>query len=128
QFWLTDPLGQVLLRRRPPSGLLGGMLELPGAPWRPEPWSEPDAMAHAPQPAAWRLMGQAAHGFTHFTLTMDVYAAQVPRITAGGLLHDADALGGIALPTAMRRCVTVASAGLHGRTEPGATPIDRDTE
>ena len=30
QFWLTDASGQVLLRRRPPKGLLGGMTELPG--------------------------------------------------------------------------------------------------
>ena len=29
-FWLEDLRGHVLLRRRPPSGLLGGMLELPG--------------------------------------------------------------------------------------------------
>ena len=110
QFWLADSAGQVLLRRRPPRGLLGGMLELPGAPWRPEPWSMAEALDHAPQPADWQLAGQAVHGFTHFTLTMDVYAAQVERITADGLLRDADALEGEALPTAMRRCVRVAQA------------------
>ncbi len=108
QFWLMDAAGQVLLRRRPPEGLLGGMLELPGAPWRAEPWSLSDALAHAPQPAEWRLAGQAAHGFTHFALTMDVYAARVERITADGLLRDADALDREALPTVMRRCVQVA--------------------
>ena len=108
QFWLMDAADQVLLRRRPPEGLLGGMLELPGAPWRSEPWPLPDALAHAPQPAEWRLMGQATHGFTHFALTMDVYAARVERITADGLLRDAGALAGEALPTVMRRCVQVA--------------------
>jgi A/G-specific adenine glycosylase len=108
QFWLTDAAGQVLLRRRPPEGLLGGMLELPGAPWRAEPWTQEDALKHAPQPAEWRLTGQAEHGFTHFALTMDVYAARVERITAPGLLCRADALEGEALPTAMRRCVQVA--------------------
>ena len=108
QFWLADAAGQVLLRRRPPQGLLGGMLELPGAPWRAEPWSREDALRHAPQPAEWRLAGQAEHGFTHFALTMDVYAARVERITAPGLLCRADALEGEALPTAMRRCVQVA--------------------
>src|SRR5262249_27792078 len=29
-FWLTDAAGDVLLRRRPREGLLGGMTELPG--------------------------------------------------------------------------------------------------
>src|SRR5262249_43654533 len=32
-FWLTDTEGQVLLRRRPHDGLLGGMTELPGTDW-----------------------------------------------------------------------------------------------
>jgi len=109
QFWLVDAAGQVLLRRRPPEGLLGGMLELPGAPWRAEPWSRAEALTFAPQAAEWRLAGQAAHGFTHFALTMDVYAARVERITAPGLLRDAGALEGEALPTAMRRCVRVAT-------------------
>lgn len=111
QFWLMDAKGQVLLRRRPPKGLLGGMLELPGAPWREAPWSRDDALLHAPQSAEWRLAGQAAHGFTHFTLTMDVYTARVDRIVGEGLLRDAADLAGEALPTVMRRCVRVATAG-----------------
>ena len=111
QFWLTDEAGQVLLRRRPPQGLLGGMLELPGAPWRTDPWAEADALAHAPQPAAWRLAGAAEHGFTHFQLRMDVYAAQVPAITAQGLLRPVSALETEALPTVMRRCIAVAQQG-----------------
>ena len=105
QFWLQDDAGQVLLRRRPPAGLLGGMLELPGTPWRTDPWPAPDALAGAPQPAVWRPMGQARHGFTHFELLLDVYAAHVPAITAPGLLHAAGALDEAALPTVMRRCV-----------------------
>ena len=50
QFWLEDQAGAVLLRRRPPEGLLGGMLELPGTEWRGEPWTEREALLHAPQP------------------------------------------------------------------------------
>ncbi len=107
QFWLVDDAGQVLLRRRPPQGLLGGMLELPGAPWRAEPWSMDDALAHAPQTAHWRLAGAAEHGFTHFQLRMDVYAARVPAITAPGLLRPVAALDAEALPTVMRRCVRI---------------------
>ena len=109
-FWLVDAAGHVLLRRRPPQGLLGGMLELPGTPWRTEPWPLQEALAHAPQPAAWSLAGHAAHGFTHFELHMDVYASQVPAITADGLLRQADALDNEALPTVMRRCIRVVQA------------------
>ena len=126
QFCLWDRSGGLLLRRRPPTGLLGGMLEVPGAPWRDAAWSEADALAHAPQPAPWRLAGTARHAFTHFELRMDVYAARVEAIAAAGLVRPAATLGDEALPTAMRRCLDVAwpviftesafpSAALRGR-------------
>jgi A/G-specific adenine glycosylase len=108
QFWLEDRAGAVLLRRRAPEGLLGGMLELPGTEWRPEPWTERDALRHAPQRADWRLAGQARHGFTHFELRLDIYRATVARIASPGLLRPRDALSGEALPTVMRRCIQIA--------------------
>ncbi|MGE4049079.1 MAG: A/G-specific adenine glycosylase, partial [Acetobacteraceae bacterium] len=77
-FWLTDDQDQVLLRRRPPQGLLGGMSELPGTPWRDAPWAAEEALVHAPLPADWRPAGQVRHGFTHFELTIDLFAARVP--------------------------------------------------
>jgi A/G-specific adenine glycosylase len=104
-FWLTDPAGRVLLRRRPPRGLLGGMTELPGTPWRDTPWRQAEALALAPQPAAWRQAGSASHGFTHFELAITLYAAEVPAISAEGFLRPADALGGEALPSVMRKCL-----------------------
>ncbi len=118
QFWLTDAAGQVLLRRRPPRGLLGGMLELPGTDWRTLPWPEAEALAHAPQPASWRRAGAARQGFTHFELLLDVYAAEVPAIDVPGLLRPAAALATEGLPTVMRRCVLVAqksAAAFTGR-------------
>ncbi len=107
-FWLTDASGQVLLRRRPSRGLLGGMTELPGTEWRADAWPEAEALAAAPMPAAWRRAGQAFHGFTHFELAIDVYAASVPAIEADGFLRPVDALDDEALPTVMRKCVRVA--------------------
>jgi A/G-specific adenine glycosylase len=112
-FWLEDGGGQVLLRRRPPTGLLGGMLELPGTAWRDRPWTEAEAVEQAPQPAAWRHAGTATHGFTHFELRLDVLAAQVGSITADGLLHAVERLQEAALPTVMRRCIAVAAAESH---------------
>ena len=110
-FWLTDPAGQVLLRRRPPRGLLGGMTELPGTEWRCTPWSLEEAEGAAPAQAAWRRVGQAVHGFTHFELTIDVYSADVPAIQADGFLRPAARLTEEALPTVMRKCIRVAQGG-----------------
>ncbi len=47
-FWLTRADGAVLLRRRPETGLLGGMIEIPSTAWRAEPWTFAEAIAAAP--------------------------------------------------------------------------------
>ena len=107
-FWLTDAAGGVLLRRRPPSGLLGGMVELPGTPWRETAWDEAEAMAHAPVTAPWRHVGAVRHGFTHFELGIEVFAAAVPVIQAEGFVHPVSGLGDMALASVMRKCVKVA--------------------
>lgn len=103
-FWLTDAAGRVLLRKRQPRGLLGGMTELPGTEWRPEPW---DAVTEAPMAASWRAVGQVVHVFTHFELRLEVYAARVEAIHADGFLHDAAGLAEAALPSVMRKCVAL---------------------
>lgn len=84
-FLLSDAAGRVLLRRRPPKGLLGGMLEVPGTPWREARWGAAEALDHAPpQGHDWRAVpGEARHGFTHFELAMDLFAARVARIEPG---------------------------------------------
>jgi A/G-specific adenine glycosylase len=109
-FWLTDDRGTVLLRTRPAKGLLGGMTELPGTPWRDSPWTIAEALADAPMLAAWRGAGQVRHGFTHFELIIDVLAAHVPVIDAEGFAHGLDALDDAALPSVMRKCVRMAIA------------------
>lgn len=108
-FWLTDGAGHVLLRRRPPEGLLGGMTELPGTPWREKKWPRADALAHAPMDADWRPAGMVRHGFTHFTLDIALFAARVDRIEAEGFLRPVTALAEEALPSLMRKCVRMAS-------------------
>jgi A/G-specific adenine glycosylase len=104
-FWLTDSAGNVLLRRRPASGLLGGMTELPGTPWREAAWPRAEALAHAPMAADWRPAGQVRHGFTHFELIIDLLAARVPVIKAEGFVRSVEALEDAALPSVMRKCV-----------------------
>jgi A/G-specific adenine glycosylase len=107
-FWLTDADGNVLLRRRPPEGLLGGMTELPGTTWRAAPWQPEEALCLAPMRAEWRPAGQVRHGFTHFELTIDLFAADVPRIEALGFARPIVALAQEALPSVMRKCVRMA--------------------
>jgi A/G-specific adenine glycosylase len=109
-FWLADDGGNVLLRRRPGEGLLGGMTELPGTEWRAEPWMTVDALLHAPMFADWVPAGQVRHGFTHFELTIDLFAARVQRIEAAGFVCPVTGLAQEALPSVMRKCVRMAQA------------------
>jgi A/G-specific adenine glycosylase len=108
-FWLTDAAGRVLLRRRPPRGLLGGMTEIPGTDWRAAPWGDADWSAHAPMQAAWRPAGEVRHGFTHFELRIALLAATVPDIAADGFLRPVVDLDAEALPSVMRKCIRLVS-------------------
>ena len=104
-FVLADAAGTVLLRRRPPRGLLGGMMEVPNTPWRADPWTLDDAIAYAPIATAWSIAGVARHVFTHFELLMTVCVAQAADVGEGGVTRAARA--GAALPSLMRRCLVV---------------------
>ena len=76
-FWLMRPDGAVLLRRRPETGLLGGMIELPSTPWRAEPWGLAEASAHAPEALPWQALPEPVrHGFTHFEIELLVAVAE----------------------------------------------------
>jgi A/G-specific adenine glycosylase len=68
--------GDIALVRRPPQGLLGGMLALPTSEWRARRWSDAEALAAAPASADWRGVGEVEHGFTHFTLTLRLLRAE----------------------------------------------------
>ncbi len=116
-FWVEDEVGFALLHRRPPRGLLGGTLALPGTAWRSEPWLEAEAMAAAPGAASWRLAGTAEHGFTHFTLRADVYAACVPTLPPGGERRPA-AEAEAEMPTVFARMGRIARRAL-GADVPG---------
>ena len=84
---------------------------MPGTAWRAAPWLKPEALEHAPMAGAWRQAGQVRHVFTHFELMLDVYAARVEQIVAEGFLRPVPALAAEALPSVMRKCVSVGSGG-----------------
>jgi len=103
-FLLQRDDGAVLLRRRPPRGLLGGMLEIPSTPWRDQPWTAADSAGHAPAPAGWTALdGSAMHVFTHFALAITAMHGRIGRTAAAkvdGLWQQPqDAV----LPTVMRK-------------------------
>ncbi len=67
--------GAIWLVRRPDKGLLGGMAGLPTTDWRGKTWTPAEALKRAPMKAKWKRIGAVRHVFTHFALTLDVYAA-----------------------------------------------------
>ncbi len=71
----------ILLRTRPPKGLLGSMAEVPTSVWEPD-YEPSRAMLDAPIEARWqRLPGLVRHVFTHFPLELTVFLARVPKGT-----------------------------------------------
>jgi A/G-specific adenine glycosylase len=71
-FWLGSA-DRVLLVRRPPKGLLGGMRALPSGPWT----DDAPGLAGAPAAAGWRLLDtRVAHVFTHFRLELALAVAE----------------------------------------------------
>ncbi|MFA7428751.1 MAG: A/G-specific adenine glycosylase [Rhodospirillaceae bacterium] len=104
-FWTVRWDGAVLLRKRPPSGLLGGMIEVPSTPWRDSPWPLDEAVKLAPFTLDWHpLSGVVRHTFTHFHLELVVVAAVARGGTvAAGRWVAPENLGEEALPTIMRK-------------------------
>lgn len=99
---------RVLLVRRPPTGLLGGMLMPPSTPWAEAPPA--DLLAAAPLQLDWRKAGEVQHVFTHFALRLEVWTGEAPRdapVGAEGIWAPAgEALA--ALPTVGRKAVALA--------------------
>jgi A/G-specific adenine glycosylase len=102
----------VLLRRRPPKGLLGGMHEPPMSAWEAD--FPPAAAKLIPLKAAFRkLPGLVHHGFTHFELELEVYRAEdvaaksAPAGSEWAPLHE---LKRFALPTVMKKVIAHALA------------------
>src|SRR6185312_14935446 len=79
-FVARDRSGAVLLVKRPDKGLLASMLEPPLGPWEEEFPSKATALKQAPFEADWiKRPGIVRHGFTHFELEIEVYAADLSK-------------------------------------------------
>ncbi|WP_395665518.1 A/G-specific adenine glycosylase [Methylocella sp.] len=109
-FYVTRPDGAVLLRQRPPKGLLGGMAEIPCAPWSVE-FDEAEAARFAPLDARFqRVAAEVEHVFTHFVLRLSIYWAEVEmeRAAPQGCRWAPARLEGEALPSVMRKAIAAA--------------------
>ena len=99
----------LLLRRRPETGLLGGMMEVPGSVWQENVLLKP--LSHAPLQLNWsKRPGIVEHTFTHFHLQVTVWTASLAQHSAAALdesyawfkLDDVETQ---ALPTVMRKII-----------------------
>ena len=104
-FWAVGPTGEILLRRRPEKGLLGGMMEFPSTDWRTSPWSKAQALRSAPFAADWQaLPGVVRHVFTHFKLELTVYCAPcLDPAQSKGIWCPVERLDEHALPSLMKK-------------------------
>ncbi|MFN3591922.1 MAG: NUDIX domain-containing protein, partial [Thermaurantiacus sp.] len=118
--WWVEHDGAVALVRRPSSGLLGGLLGLPGADWGTD-----RRAAEPPFAAAWRPCPvPVRHGFTHFALELRLVTArpaQRPALLGGEepLWVPADSLGTAGLPTLYRKAVATIARWQGARLHPG---------
>ncbi|MDB5560534.1 MAG: mutY [Enterovirga sp.] len=120
-FVAVKPDGAILLRTRPPKGLLGGMAEVPTSEWRGD-YDVAKAILDAPFEARWRrAAGTVRHVFTHFPLELAVF---VGRAEADAAAPDdmrwtgrAD-LAAEPLPNVMKKVVALALGEVQ-RDPPG---------
>jgi A/G-specific adenine glycosylase len=108
--------GAILLRTRPPKGLLGGMAEVPVSAWNID-YDQSNALVDAPIEAHWRRLPiPVRHVFTHFPLEMTVYIAQVSARTAppvGARFTGVANLHTEPLPTVMRKAIELGLGALR---------------
>jgi len=101
--------GAIWLQRRAETGMLGGMAEPPTTDWRVRQDGAVGADA-APFPAAWQPAGAVVHVFTHFTLTLEVWRAEIDGEPATeGWWAGPNRLGAEALPTLMKKAIALAA-------------------
>ena len=106
--WVHLDTDGVLVTKRAQSGLLGGMLEVPGSSWHEDPsaydFSKTPELSKA---VTWLDAGEVVHIFTHFELRVQVYAAFSLNCQpiAGYQRLALDALGAAALPNLMQKII-----------------------
>ena len=102
-FWIVNGRGEILLRRRPQTGLLGGMVEIPSSEWREADHPLHKSLAEAPIKAQWTaLPGMVRHTFTHFHLELTIYRSRATGTRpSDSFWHPVEKIGEAGLPSVM---------------------------
>lgn len=106
-LWLGHRDGAVLLERRPETGLLGGMLGIPGDGWDGQG-------GPAPADVDWQDIGEVRHTFSHFHLILTVFTARLDGTPTRGTLVPRPQFRPADLPTVMRKAWDLARPVLDG--------------
>ena len=110
-FVITDQDGAIYLRKRPNTGLLADMSEVPTTNWNSNQDGDTGASA-APLDLDWVSKGSIKHIFTHFELTLFVYSAEISANDmtdsklADGWWSAPEQIAGEALPNLMKKVIT----------------------
>ncbi len=127
-FFVLSSDGHILLGKRPDKGLLAKMAEVPGTEWAEGTRSIAELEEDAPFQASWVLLEKPVlHVFTHFHLTLQVFAVSLNRkkdeiiigqSSGNGKLYwvQQDRLAGQPLPSVMQKVVVAGQehAGMSG--------------
>ncbi|MBZ6378469.1 A/G-specific adenine glycosylase [Pacificimonas flava] len=101
-YW-AESRGKLLIVRRPPKGLLGGMAALPASDFTDSP---PRLGDGAPFTAKWHRTGRTIdHVFTHFRLRLEIVKAKTSLANGPGEWVPLDRLEEAGLPTLFRKAV-----------------------
>jgi A/G-specific adenine glycosylase len=126
-FVVTRRDDHVLLRKRPPTGLLGGLYDLPSTDWSDTAPGDNAIAAARPLAARFtRVDTTVVHVFTHFRLelSVEVATARPSDVTAPLVWAPLDALATFALPTVAMKLLGAASVttqGTRGKQRPRRT-------
>jgi A/G-specific adenine glycosylase len=115
--WWLEHEDQVWLRRRPPTGLLGGMVELPTSEWHARRQAHEPPVDLTPVDLKWEnVEGNVVHVFTHFRLELQVQRALLKkrRNMEDGFWHPVDKIDQAGLPTVFAKVAKLVNS-LNGR-------------
>lgn len=106
-FVLINERNEILLRKRPPKGLLGGMMEVPSSEWSDGTMPTLElAVKKAPAKANWQMAdGMVRHTFSHFELEIKVAVGKVQKskVKVRGVWIPFGRLKDEALPSVMQK-------------------------
>lgn len=104
-YLVTNARGEILLRKREATRMLGGMMEIPSTDWDHKIEAR-RKFAHPPKIKWQELPGVVRHSFTHFDLELKILTARAPKtIWKNAEWADPTKLSDYALPTLFKKAL-----------------------